>query len=319
MDRNAYMRALYDALTELVPGQERAEILRYYEEYFDDAGPEGEASVIESLGDPRELARKLAAEAGYEAPAAEPVPKKRRLEWYWVLLGIVAVLAVMIVALAALFKVADKVVAGDFPNATTTQSTEKVDNPDSLQIVNISEEAFSVIEIEAPVANVTIRTGEAWHVELEWMDDGQYRLKYSLSGDFLRITGVPDSVSGNSYARVTITIPEGAVLKEADIEIGVGDITIENAGLADVSCETGVGDIVWRGSLARDTELNTGVGDITITGDTIDGWRCELNSGAGEVLVNGTEHSIRYRQDGTFGELGANTGCGDIVLTTGGR
>lgn len=72
MDRNAYLGALYDALAELVPGQERAEILRYYEEYFDDAGPDGEAAVIEGLGDPQVLAQKLAAEAGYSVAAAPP-------------------------------------------------------------------------------------------------------------------------------------------------------------------------------------------------------------------------------------------------------
>lgn len=318
MDRTAYLRALYDALTELVPAQERAEILRYYEEYFDDAGPEGEASVIESLGDPRELARKLAAEAGYEAPAAKPAPAKKRLEWYWVVLGIVAVLAVMIVALASLFKVVDKVVDGDFPNVTTTQSTVEIDDPLELTRI-ISEEPFSRIEVEAPVADVTIRAGEGYRVELQWIVDGQYRLKYSLTGEVLQITGVPESVSGNSYARVTITVPEGAVLLETDIEIGVGNVTIEDTAFTDLSCETGVGDIVWRGPLARETELKTGVGDITITTEPIDGWRCELSTGAGDVLVNGTEYDFRFRQVGTAGKLEAEAGVGSIVLATGGQ
>lgn len=319
MDRTAYLRALYDALTELVPAQERAEILRYYEEYFDDAGPEGEASVIESLGDPRELARKLAAEAGYEAPAAKPAPAKKRLEWYWVLLGIVAVLAVMIVALASLFKVVDKVVDGDFPNVTTTQSTEEIGDPPKLTALTISGESFSRLEIEAPVANVTIRTGEGYRVELEWMDDGQYRLKPFLTGEVLQITGVPESVSGNSYTRVTITVPEGAVLLETDIEIGVGNVTIEDTAFTDLSCETGVGDIVWRGPLARETELKTGVGYITITTEPIDGWRCELSTGAGDVFVNGTEYDFRFRQNGTAGKLEAEAGKGEVVLTTGGQ
>lgn len=313
MDRNAYLRALHDALTELVPAQERAEILRYYEEYFDDAGPEGEASVIENLGDPRELARKLAAEAGYEAPAAKPAPAKKRMEWYWVLLGIVAVLAVMIVALAALFKFDDKVVNGDFPNVTTTQSTEEIGDPPKRTALTISGESFSRLEIEAPVADVTIRTGESCQVELEWMDDGQYRLKPFLSGEVLQITGVPESISGNSYAKVNITVPEGVVLLETDIEVGVGDVTIENAAFSDLSCETGVGDIVWRGPLARETELKTGVGDITITADTIDGWRCELSGG---VRVNGTECGYRFRQGGTDGKLEAEVGVGSIVLNT---
>ncbi len=45
MNRNEYMAALRRALSGL-PEEERASALRYYEEYFDDAGPENEQKVI---------------------------------------------------------------------------------------------------------------------------------------------------------------------------------------------------------------------------------------------------------------------------------
>ena len=42
MNRADYMAALRRALS-VLPEEERANALRYYEEYFDDAGPENEA------------------------------------------------------------------------------------------------------------------------------------------------------------------------------------------------------------------------------------------------------------------------------------
>ena len=45
MNRADYMAALRRALS-VLPEEERANALRYYEEYFDDAGPENEAKAI---------------------------------------------------------------------------------------------------------------------------------------------------------------------------------------------------------------------------------------------------------------------------------
>ena len=52
MTSREYLEALGEALSTLVPDRERSETLRYYEEYFEEAGPEREAEVIQELGDP---------------------------------------------------------------------------------------------------------------------------------------------------------------------------------------------------------------------------------------------------------------------------
>ena len=58
MDRVTFMRELEQLLSELPP-EERSEALSFFEEYFDTAGPEGEAEVIERLGSPRQAARRI--------------------------------------------------------------------------------------------------------------------------------------------------------------------------------------------------------------------------------------------------------------------
>ena len=55
MNRAEFMARLKELLADITEA-EREEALNYYEDYFDDAGVENEASVIESLGSPEKVA-----------------------------------------------------------------------------------------------------------------------------------------------------------------------------------------------------------------------------------------------------------------------
>ena len=65
MSRKEYMEQL-DMLLRDIPHTERQEALKYYEDYFEDAGEEHEADVIEELGSPEELAKKLREDLKHE-------------------------------------------------------------------------------------------------------------------------------------------------------------------------------------------------------------------------------------------------------------
>ena len=55
MNRREFMAQLERLLGEL-PESERVEALRFYNDYFDEAGPENEAGVIQELGSPGRVA-----------------------------------------------------------------------------------------------------------------------------------------------------------------------------------------------------------------------------------------------------------------------
>ena len=55
MDRKTYMKELAYLLQDMSE-EEREEALQYYEDYFEDAGPEKEAEVIAELGSLERLA-----------------------------------------------------------------------------------------------------------------------------------------------------------------------------------------------------------------------------------------------------------------------
>lgn len=58
MSRTEYMRQL-ESLLQNIPDTEREEALQYYNEYFNDAGPENEQNVIEALGNPAKVAENI--------------------------------------------------------------------------------------------------------------------------------------------------------------------------------------------------------------------------------------------------------------------
>ena len=84
MNRNDYMAAPRRALS-ILPEEERASALRYYEEYFDDAGPENEGRVIADLGDPQTVAAQILADyreltavpPQQDAPPQDAPPRRR--------------------------------------------------------------------------------------------------------------------------------------------------------------------------------------------------------------------------------------------------
>lgn len=65
MDKITYLAQLAEGLARWVPERERQEILRYYAEYFQEAGEDREAEVVAELGDPWALSSRLAVEGGY--------------------------------------------------------------------------------------------------------------------------------------------------------------------------------------------------------------------------------------------------------------
>ena len=58
MSRNEFMKQL-ESLLQNISSAEREEALQYYNDYFDDAGPENEHSVIEALGNPARVAENI--------------------------------------------------------------------------------------------------------------------------------------------------------------------------------------------------------------------------------------------------------------------
>ncbi len=114
MTRYEFMKKLEKGIKKM-PGQERAEILKYYNEYFDEAGTtdgdnqcsskdvqEREARVIQELGDPYKIAARLMAEyACNQTQKPQSSGGKTGVKYIWmIIVGICAAPIAVPVAVA---------------------------------------------------------------------------------------------------------------------------------------------------------------------------------------------------------------------------
>ena len=82
MNAYEYLNALRRAF-EVLPEDERESAIRYYEEYFLDAGPENEQQVIEELGAPEQVAQNIVneyKEVARRAPSPDPAAEAEGAE-----------------------------------------------------------------------------------------------------------------------------------------------------------------------------------------------------------------------------------------------
>ena len=84
MNRAEFMKKLNALLSDISP-EEREEALQYYNDYFDDAGPEQEARILAELGSPEQVAWKIKAglsgDDSAPRPSNPPSGKKERNLW----------------------------------------------------------------------------------------------------------------------------------------------------------------------------------------------------------------------------------------------
>ena len=112
MTRKEFMWQLEQLLKDL-PENDRLDAIAYYEDYFDEAGPENEASVIQELGSPEKVAATIKRDAvnggneeaeytehgysdGQEEKQTPAKKEKSSKKFPWVLLIILAVFALPI-------------------------------------------------------------------------------------------------------------------------------------------------------------------------------------------------------------------------------
>lgn len=108
MNKDSYLQELRARLSNRMPPQELENVMAYYGEYFDEAGPEREAEVISELGSPERLSHQVIGDhmaRDLERPRVSGEPPRRRgpgVVWTVVLALFAAPIAIpLAVALAA--------------------------------------------------------------------------------------------------------------------------------------------------------------------------------------------------------------------------
>ncbi|MDE6590310.1 MAG: DUF4097 family beta strand repeat-containing protein, partial [Oscillospiraceae bacterium] len=318
MDKITYLAELAEGLARWVPERERQDILRYYAEYFDEAGPGKETEVVQELGDPWALASRLAVEGGYvsqEKANAWTAPKRRKRHY-----GAAAVVA--IVAIVAVAGIVSRVgrLFGFAASRALNQATvvEGVEYQDFGMIMEGGpqvwvEEAedtggfwcmedgtldwFRAIDAKISIGNIMICGGEDYALfisqngslggyGLDWeVKNGTLKIRDSSADGHLGLDGLGVLLEG-SAVDVTITVPCGEHLDELTVKTDVGYVYLNELSVeGDVSAESGTGNVeCYEVQTAKKLKLTADVGDIVLGIETLhDGMEMELESDVGNV------------------------------------
>jgi len=342
LDKLTYLAELAEGLARWVPERERQDILRYYAEYFEEAGPDREAEVVRELGDPWALSSRLAVEGGYvtQEQANSWTPKKKK-RWPWVLIGAAAVLIFVAgpaALLAQLWGVIGRAVPGPASVAPTVVEEGVVTDPAGFgsaydggawSMEGGSLDAFSEIDLDVGLANVTVCSGDDYTLSVGRNPalDG-YELRWEVKGGALKIKdggkvnqvqinnwgdlkeGLEDLFRAQGGIDVIITVPDGTILDKISVKTGLGDVMLYGVGAAKVSMETGMGDVeCYDTRQVKKLDLDTGMGDVTLSLDEVgDGMDIDLESGMGnvEAVLGCSERDCEYELESGMGNVMVN-------------
>lgn len=346
MDKLTYLAELAEGLARWVPERERQEILRYYAEYFEEAGPDREAQVVQELGDPWALSCRLAVEGGYvtreQANSWTPSKKKK---WPWILAA--AVVALVAVPAMLFSSLAGRLIG--FNVASTMEKEVQVQEVDNAQFGAVMEdsgvayvekegsgfwsmedgylEPFHEIDIDAGIANVTVTGGEDYTL---WISSdstlGGYSLKWEVKNGVLKIrddggVGHVNITSWDDFKNifgvdasamdVTITVPHGAQIEKLKAKTGLGDVFVSDLEVVGkLEAETGLGDVEYYEIRAYDeVNLETGLGDVTLSvTEAYSGVEFDAKTGMGtvEAQVEGYEKDWDYEAKTGMGAVAVN-------------
>ncbi len=271
MNRQEYLAALYAALEDQVPVQEQANIMRYYEEYFDEAGAEHEAEVVAELGDPRELVRRIVEENGFDVEMERS--RRRNKNTVGIAAIIIIVAAVLVIAFTALGSQYGEEYVVEYIGNAANGTTFTLDS-------------FSDIDLDLAVADVRIELGEAYTVTLSWNPAKDYYMDFDVDGDLLTVTGKSSytGIGGNLNSTVLITVPEGESLGDLWLDVDMGDVTLDGAIVQSLDIQADMGDVtVIALSAGGAVYLNCDMGDVDIKLLTAD--QAEIEANMGQVTI----------------------------------
>ncbi|MCI8410503.1 MAG: DUF4097 domain-containing protein [Lachnospiraceae bacterium] len=198
-------------------------------------------------------------------------------------------------------------------------------------------EAYRKLFLEGDVMDIEFKEGEKYSIHYEYTDGLDPIC--SVNGDTLTIKQKKKRIRffgiGNQTCKVTIEIPQGTVLEDMNMELDVGEVTldsihnkattifldvgeieIDNSILGDTKLDIDTGEINILKSEFGNMEAKTDIGDIEISSiKDLTNYSFELKSGVGEVSVNDREHGRKYENDVQSDyKMKASTDIGDIDI-----
>ena len=336
MDKLTYLAELAEGLARWVPERERQNILRYYAEYFDEAGPGREAEVVRELGDPWALSCRLAVEGGFvnQEQAQSWTPRKKK-KWPWLLAaGVTAAVLLFTVASvamgAAVFgRLVGRNVAG-FVTGENVAVAEPVhtDKGAFYEFDSVTEEtqggmvavveeqpeisegfgfwtmedgyldSFDTIDAEISFGNITVTAGTDYTLSIQKEGSlGDYRLRWTVKDGKLKVEDARPGGFQSNWGGLT-----GVHSLDVSITVPSG------VRVKELEVKTALGDVELYGVRAEELEAKSNLGDVECHDSQV-ARELTLESNSGDVVLG-----MEELWDGLDIKLKTNLGQVEAVL-----
>ena len=323
MTRSEYLTAIATLLQD-ISVEERKEAMKFYNDYFDEAGDENADQAIEDLGSPEEVARKIReslgnnefvktpveeitnngltyATANYAAPAKKPFPV-----WGIVLIAVGALLILCLPIILAMRGASQ--VAHSF--VVTRSQSERSDTDNYTD--GISADEISSLKIQIDYGEVQVVT------------DNNLETIYCSYEDVM-FGEISEDIKGNTYEfkydgeksayvskvrspEFTIYVPEDIELDDISIDVGAGNLSLSGDVISNgkIYINVGAGNLEVKNWEVNDIQINCGCGNIEYDGEVNSEFEAKLGAGNIDLKLKGDEDDFDYYIDGALGNFSLN-------------
>lgn len=161
-------------------------------------------------------------------------------------------------------------------------------------------EGFSKLDLEIVASNLKIKAeGESYRVEYSQVSEST---KIGNNDGTLKITDDRKIITPTNGGIITIYVPEGTALEEIELEMGAGNVNIENINSKKVDFSFGAGSVGVKNLVSANAKIECGAGQVII--EDSDLTNTELDTGVGKLVFSG------YMK----GKSNVNCGIGEVDL-----
>ena len=128
-------------------------------------------------------------------------------------------------------------------------------------------------------------------------DDGELKITDSFSRSLWKELGRKDA------GKLVIEVPKDRALEVVSLEIGAGEVTVENMNTGSMDISVGAGRAVVKKFDTKDLNVDCGAGQVQLNGDFTRAAEVECGVGEIELTLSGAQKDYDYKLGSGAGEI----------------
>lgn len=215
-------------------------------------------------------------------------------------------------------------------------SSADIHEPVSTAVPGSADEtaAFTAVGLDVALGSVTVAAGDSYLVDVSYWGKG-YKVLWTNDNGALKIWSESDGVvtGANCGSDITVYVPAGAALKDLNVQLDLGNVTLAGLTVDTATLDLDLGDVIGEeltvcsslyvdadlgavtlyGDLSGSVEIDADLGDVTLgLRKPADNYTWDLTAHLGSVTVDGRSHSGNSSSDTGGSTLKVDADLGNI-------